>query len=180
MKSLAAFLTGIVLLAGLALPVSALESSVLTVCDKNLSIDIGPSYEIVSSNVDASSSGMISNDFFINDTAQTGSAVVSILTIFDEILTKMNPDALSELFLIGGVEAAKENGDTEIGKWMAADSRGRNVSVTTMSSGDEDVQMPNGVYNISIWNLDSTTYALLVSSLDVDNTTQIIKTLAVS
>jgi hypothetical protein len=92
----------------------------------------------------------------------------------------MNPDALSELFLIGGVEAAKENGDTEIGKWMAADSRGRNVSVTTMSSGDEDVQMPNGVYNISIWNLDSTTYALLVSSLDVDNTTQIIKTLAVS
>jgi hypothetical protein len=88
MKSLAAFLTGIVLLACLALPVSALESSVLTICDKNLSIDIGPSYEIVSSNVDASSSGMISNDFFINDTAQTGSAFVSILTIFDEILTK--------------------------------------------------------------------------------------------
>jgi len=110
---------------------------------------------------------MISNDFFINDTAQTGSAFVSILTIFDEILTKMNPDALSELFLIGG-------------KWMAADSRGRNVSVTTMSSGDEDAQMPHGVYNISIWNLDSTTYALLVSSLDEDNTTQIIKTLAVS
>ena len=180
MKSLAAFLTGIVLLACLALPASALESSVLTICDKNLSIDIGPSYEIVSSNVDASSKGMISNDFFINDTAQTGSAFVSILTIFDEILTKMNPDALSELFLIGGVEAAKENGDAEIGKWMAADRRGRNVSVTTMSSADKEVQMPNGVYNISIWNLDSTTYALLVSSLDVDNTTQIIKTLAVS
>ena len=86
----------------------------------------------------------------------------------------------SELFLIGGVEAAKENGDTEIGKWMAADSRGRNVSVTTMSSGDEDAQMPHGVYNISIWNLDSTTYALLVSSFDEYNTTQIIKTLTVS
>ena len=180
MKSLAAFLTGIVLLACLALPVSALESSVLTVCDKNLSIDIGPSYEIVSSNVDARSSGMISNDFIINDTAGNGSAFVSILTIFDEILTKMNPDALSELFLIGGLEAAKENGDTEVGNWTAVDSRGRNVSVTTMSSADKEVQMPNGVYNISIWNLDSTTYALLVSSLDVDNTTQIIKTLAVS
>ncbi|MGV8089091.1 MAG: hypothetical protein ACP5OM_02325, partial [Methanothrix sp.] len=98
----------------------------------------------------------------------------------DEILTKMNPDALSELFLIGGLEAAKENGDTEVGNWTAVDSRGRNVSVTTMSSADKEVQMPNGVYNISIWNLDRTTYALLVSSLDEDNTTQIIKTLAVS
>jgi hypothetical protein len=49
-----------------------------------------------------------------------------------------------------------------------------------MSSGDEDAQMPHGVYNISIWNLDSTTYALLVSSFDEYNTTQIIKTLTVS
>ena len=167
-------------LACLALPVSALESNVLTVCEKNLSIDLMPSFEIIGSKVDSSSSGMMSNDLIINDTAQAGSAFVSILTIYDEILTKMNPDALSELFLIGGVEAAKENGDTQIGKWTTVDSRGRNVSVTTMISANENIRIPHGVYNISIWNLDRTTYALLVSSFDETNTTQIIKTLAVS
>ncbi len=180
MKSSAIFLAAVLMLACLALPVFALESKVLTISEKNLSIDLGPGFQIDSNGLDASNEGMVFDEFLINNSAEPGSsAFVSILTLYDEILTMMNPEALSELFLIGGVEAAKENGDTEISKWTAVDSRGRNVSVTTMKTANEDVQMPDGIYNISIWNLDGTTYALLVSTFDEYNTTQIIKTLVV-
>lgn len=186
MKSFAAFLAAIFMLACLALPVAALESKVLTICEKNLTVDLGPGYEIDSREFDTSSKGMASDEYIINNTAEPGAyAFVSIMTIYDEILTKMNPDALSELFLIGGFKAALEEGDAEIGKWTALDSRGRNVSVTTMKTANEGARMTDGIYNdgiynISIWNLDMTTYALLVSSFDKDNTTQLIKTLAVS
>ena len=101
------------------------------------------------------------------------------MTVYDEILTKLNPDTLSEIFLIGGLEAASEEGDVQIGKWTAVDSRGRNVSVTTMKTANEDAKMLDGIYNISIWKLDGTNYALLVSSFDEYNTTKIIKTLTV-
>ncbi|MCK9587148.1 hypothetical protein [Methanothrix soehngenii] len=180
MKSSAAFLAAIFMLACLAMPVASLESKFLTICEKNLSIDLEPGFEIIYSKFDTSNNEMISNDFFIADNALPGSALISIMTVYDEILTKLNPDALSEIFLIGGVEAAKEDGAKEIGKWTAVDSRGRNVSVTTMKTADEDAKMLDGIYNISVWNLDGTNYALLVSSFDEYNTTQIIKTLAVS
>jgi len=175
-----AFLATILVLACLVLPIPALESNILTVCEKNLSIDLGPSFEITSSEVNTSSSGMITNDLIINDAAQAGSAFVFILTIYDEILTKLDPDALSELFFIAAVEAAKENGDTEIGKWTAVDNRGRNVSVITMKTANEDPEVLNGIYNITMWNLDRTTYAGLISSFDEYNTTQIIRTLTIS
>ena len=186
MKSSAAFLAAILALACLALPVASLESTVLTICEKKLTVDLGPGYEIHRIVFDTSSKGMVLDEFLINNNAEPGAtAFVSILTIYDEILAKMNPDALSELFLIGGLEALKEEGDAQIGKWTAFDSRGRNVSVTTMKTANENVRMTDGIYdkgiyNISIWNLDITTYALLVSPFDEDNTTQLIKTLAVS
>ena len=59
MKSIAAFLATIFLLACLVLPVSSLESKVLTISEKNLSIDLGPSFEIISNEFDASDNGMI-------------------------------------------------------------------------------------------------------------------------
>jgi len=179
MKSSAAVLAAILMLACLAMPVASLESKFLTICEKNLSIDLGPGFEIIDSKFNTSNNQMISNDFIIANNALPGSAFISIMTVYDDILTKLNPDTLSELFLIGGVEGARENGDVEIGKWTTIDSRGRNVSVTTMKTANEDVRMPDGVYNISIWNLDRTTYALLVSSFDESNTTQIIRTLAI-
>lgn len=179
MKSSAAFLAAIFMLACLAMPVASLESKFLTICEKNLSIDLGPGYEIIDSKFNTSNSEMISNDLIITNNALPGSAFISIMTVYDDILTKLNPDALSEIFLIGGLEAASEEGDVQIGKWTAVDSRGRNVSVTTMKTANEDAKMLDGIYNISIWNLDRTNYALLVSSFDEYNTTQIIKTLTI-
>ena len=46
MKPFAAFIGAVLLLACLALPCTALESKILTVSEKTLSVDLGPSFEI--------------------------------------------------------------------------------------------------------------------------------------
>ena len=92
----------------------------------------------------------------------------------------MSPGALSELFLIGGISAVEARGDTEAGNWTAVDSQGKNVTVYTMNTKDQRVQMLGGSYDIAVWNLDRSTYAVMVSLFDKNNTTQAIKTLAIS
>ena len=179
MKPLAAFLSSILLLACLALPGTALESKVNTVSEKTLSVDLGPSFEINRSALNISDNGMASQDFLINNTALTGSAFISIMSVYDEVLGRMSPSSLSELFLIGGMSAVEARGDKETGNWTAVSALGKNVTIHTMSTNDERIQMPGGRYDIAVWDLDRSTYAVMVSLLDRDNTTQIIKTLAV-
>ncbi len=180
MKPFAAFISVMLFLACLALPTLALESKVLTVSEKALSVDLGPSFEIDSGAFNASSKGMASQDFLINNTATAGAAFVSVMSVYDEVLGKMSPGSLSELFLVGGMSAVEARGDSEIGNWTAVSSLGNNVTVHTMSTEDERIQMLGGSYDMAVWDLDRSTYAVLVSLLDRDNTTQIIKTLAVS
>jgi hypothetical protein len=179
MKPLAAFLSSILLLACLALPCTALESKILTVSEKTLSVDLGPSFEINRSALNISANGMASQDFLINNTALTGSAFISIMSVYDEVMGKMSPSSLSELFLIGGMSAVEARGDKETGNWTTASALGKNVTIHTMSAKDGRIQTPGGRYDIAVWDLDRSTYAVMVSLLDRDNTTQIIKTLAI-
>ena len=53
------------------------------------------------------------------------------------------------------------------------------MTVHTMSTKDERIQMIGGRYNMAIWNLGGPTYAVIVSLFDKNNTTQTIKTLAI-
>jgi hypothetical protein len=180
MKPFAAFLSAILLLACLALPCTALESKVFTVSEKTLSVDLGPSFEIGSSAFNASSEGMASQDFLINNTATAGAAFVSVVGVYDEVLSKMSPGSLSELLLVGGMSAVEARGDSEIGNWTAVSALGNNVTVHTMSTDDERIQMLGGSYDMAVWDLGGSTYAVMVSLFDRDNTTQVIETLAVS
>lgn len=180
MKPFAAFLSAILILACLALPGNALESRVFTVSEKTLSVDLGPSFEIMSSQLNTSSKGIVSQDFVINGTAGEGATFISIMSVYDEVLGRMSPASLSEIFLIGGMAATEARGDSEIGNWTAVSSLGKNVTVHTLSTKDERIQMVGGSYDIAVWDLDSSTHAVMVSLFDRDNTTQIIKTLAVS
>ena len=179
MKPLAAFLSSILLLACLALPGTALESKVNTVSEKTLSVDLGPSFEINRSALNISDNGMASQDFLINNTSSAGSAFISIMSVYDEVMGKMSPSSLSELFLIGGMSAVEARGDAETGNWTAASALGKNVTIHKMSAKDKRIPMPGGRYDIAVWDLDRSTYAVMVSLLDRDNTTQIIKTLAI-
>jgi len=71
-------------------------------------------------------------------------------------------------------------GDVETGNWTAVDRQGNNVTVHTLRSDDERIQMIGGSYDIAVWNPDGPNFAVIVSLFDQNNTTQTIKTLAVS
>ena len=180
MKLFAALVPAILLLACLALPCTALESKVLTLSEKTLSVDLGPSFEIYKSEFNTSQKGMASQNFLINDTVNKNVAFLSVMGIYDEIMQRLSPDLLSELFLIGVLSEVESNGDVEIGNWTATDRLGNNVTVHTLSTEDERVQPLGATYDMAIWNLDQTTYVVLVSLFDKNDTIQIIKTLAVS
>jgi len=179
MKPYVALVPAMLLLALLALPCTALESKFVTVTERTLSVDLGPSFEINRGEFNASEDGMVSQDFLINNTAAPGAAFISVISVYDDILSRLSPGALSELFLIGGISAVEAKGDTETGNWTAVDCRGNNVTVHTLSTKDERIQMIGGSYDMAVWNLDGPTYAVIVSLFDRNNTTQTIKTLAV-
>jgi hypothetical protein len=180
MKPFAALIPAMLLLACLALPCTALESKFVTVTEKTLSLDLGPSFEISRGEFNASEKGMVSQDFMINDTAAPGAMFISVMSVYDNILSRMSPGALYELFLIGGISAVEARGDVEIGNWTAVDHQGNNVTVHTLSSKDERIQMIGGSYDMAVWNLDGPNFAVMVSLFDQNNTNQIIKTLTIS
>ena len=70
-------------------------------------------------------------------------------------------------------------GDKEIGNRTAVDHQGNNVTIHTLISKDERIQMIGGKYDKAVLNLDGPIYAVVISLFDKDNTTQTIKTLAV-
>ena len=179
MNPFAAFAAAMLLLAGLILSAAALESNVFTITQKTLSVDLGPSFEIDGGGFNASEQGMMSHDFLINNTAAPAAAFISVLSVYDDVLRRMSPGSLSELFLIGGLSAVEARGDRETGNWTAPDLQGDNVTVHNMSTKDERIQILGGSYDMAVWSLDDSTYAVMVSLLDRNNTTQIIKTLAV-
>ncbi len=180
MKPFAALVPAMLLLACLALPCTALESKFFSVTEKTISLDLGPGFEMVSGEFNASENGMVSQDFIINNTNASGAAFVSVMSVYDETMRKMSPGALSELFLIGGISGVEARGDEEIGNWTAVDHQGNNVTVHTLSTDDERIEMVGGSYDMAVWNLDGPNFAVMVSLFDQNNTTQTIKTLTIS
>jgi hypothetical protein len=181
MKSLfAALVPAMLILACLALPAAALESKFVTITERTLSVDLGPSFEIDTGEFNASEDGMATQDFIINDTAAPGATFISIMSVYDDILKRMSPSMLSELFLIGGISAVEARGDVEIGNWTAVDFKGNNVTVHTLSTNDERIQMLGGSYDMAVWDLGGSNYAVMVSLFDQNNTTQTIKTLSIA
>ncbi|OPY52747.1 MAG: hypothetical protein A4E49_01698 [Methanosaeta sp. PtaU1.Bin112] len=180
MKPFSVIALAMLLLACLSLPASSLESKFLTVTEKTISLDLGFNFEMAKGEFNTSSNGMVQQEFLINDTATPGAAFISIMSVYDDIMSRMSSDALSELLLLGGISGAEDRGDREIGRWTAADHQGKNVTVHAMSTKDERIGELGGRYDMAVWNLDGTTYAVMVSLLDQNNTAQIIKTLAIS
>ncbi|HPT37196.1 MAG TPA: hypothetical protein PLZ44_02790 [Methanothrix sp.] len=179
MKPQLAFISAMLLLSCLALPCTALESQFLTISEKSLSVDLGPGFEISKGVFNASGNGKLSQEFLINNTEAPGAAFLSIMGVYDEIMRKLSADSLCEIFLIGGLEGAKSRGDVQAENWTAVDHLGRNVTVCTMKSKDMALSWAGGSYDIAVWNLEGSTYALMVSMLDRKNTTEVIRTLSI-
>jgi hypothetical protein len=141
---------------------------------------MSPSFEMVRGEFNTSENGMVGQDFIINNTDASGATFISVLSVYDDNLSKLSPGALSELFLVGGISGMKARGDEETGNWTAIDHQGNNVTVHTMSTNDSRIDILGGSYDMAVWNLDGPSFAIMVSLLDRNNTTQIIKTLAIS
>jgi len=180
LKPFAAILSVAVLLAFLVLPGSALDWKVLTVSERSLSLDLGPSFEIYGKDLNVSGKGMVSQDFLINDTAQAGAAYLSVMSIYDQVMRRLDPGMLTEIFLTGGIMALESRGDVEIGNWTATDSTGANVTVHTLQAKDPRLAQLSGTYEIACWNLDGSTYALMASMLDKNTTRQVIENLTIT
>jgi hypothetical protein len=179
MKPSAILISAVLLLACLVMPCLGLESSVLAVSEKTLSMDLAPNFEINNGELNTSEKGLMTQDFIINNTAATGAAFLSIMSVYDRVMSKVSPRALSEIFLIGGLSEVEARGDVEIGNWTAVDSQGNNVTVHTLSTKDARIQQLGGTYDMAVWSLDRSTYAVTTSLLDKNNTTLMIKTLAI-
>ncbi len=179
MKPFTLLVPAILLLACLALPCTALESKFFTVTEKTISLDLGPNFEMSRGEFNTSENGMVSQNFIINNTIAPGATFVSVLSVYDETLSKLSPGALAELFLIGGISAMQAKGDVEIGNWTAVDHQGNNVTVHTLSTNDERIDMLGGSYDMAVWNLGGSNFAVMVSLFDQNNTTQTIRTLTI-
>ncbi|MDQ1261001.1 MAG: hypothetical protein QG575_182 [Euryarchaeota archaeon] len=180
MKPFTVLVPAILLLACLILPGGALESKFFTITEKTIALDMGPSFEMEKGEFNTSENGMVRQDFLINNTARPGAVFISVMSVYDDIMSRMSHDALSELLLIGGISGVEARGDEEIGNWTAMDHQGNNVTVHTLSTNDPRIDMLGGSYDMAVWNLNGPSFAVMVSLLDRNNTTQIIKTLAVS
>jgi hypothetical protein len=180
MKPFALFVAAILILAGLSLPTVALESKFFTIAQKTISLDMGPSFEMEKGEFNTSNNGMVQQEFLINDTATPGAAFISVMSIYDDIMSRMRGETLSELLLLGGISGVEARGDRETGNWTAVDHLGKSVTVHAMSTRDARIEEIGGKYYMAVWNLDGTSYAVLVSLLDQNNTTQIIRTLKIS
>lgn len=179
MKTFSALVSAILLLACLALPCIALESNVLTVSEKTLYVDLEPSFEIQTGDFNTSKKGLASQEFIINNTAAPGAAFVSIMSVYDEVMGKVNSSVLSELFLIGAISAVEARGDVEIGNWTAVNSLDKNVTIHTMSTDDERIEPVGSTYDIAVWNLDKSMYVVMTALLGRNDTAQMINTLAI-
>ncbi|RQW81359.1 MAG: hypothetical protein EHM14_01315 [Methanothrix sp.] len=180
MNRFAAMIFVFSLLAGLASSGTALESKVLMVTEKTLSVDLGPSYEILGSKLNTSDKGMTSQDFIINDTASSGSAFLSVMSVYDAVMGRLSPSVISEIFLTGGLAGVQERGDKVIGNWTATSGLGENVAVHVLSSNDSRIESVGGKYDVMVWNLGNSNYIVMTSLLDKNNTTQVIKTLTIN
>lgn len=179
MKPQLAFISAMLLLSCLAMSCTALESQFLTISEKNLSVDLGPGFEIYKGEFDASENGRLSQEFLINNTKAPGAAFFSIMGVYDEVMRKLSTDSLCEIFLVGGLEGAKSRGDIQAENWTAVDHLGRNVSVHTIRSNDEELTQVGGIYDLAVWNLEGSAYVLMISMFDRKNTSEVIKTLEI-
>lgn len=176
---LLAFLIFAALLSVGVSPCTPLDSKVFTVTERTLSVDLDPSFELYRGGLNTSTDGLVSQDFVINDTEGMGVAFLSIMSIYDEIMMRVSPEVLSQLFLIGGISEVEERGDVEIGNWTCEALSGEVVTVHTMATEDERVRQLGGTYEIAVWSLDPSTYALMVSLFDRNTTERVIGTLEV-
>ena len=180
MKRFASMVSALAILLSLAASMNcaAFEETVLTVAERGLSADIPPDIQIFTAEVDANITGIFSSDLMINSSdPEAGRIFLSISSVYDDVMRRMSPSSLSDLFLSAEISQVESHGDVVVGNWSAADYRGQNVPVLIIETPDPRVS--GGSYDMASWSLDGNVIVLMVSTAERNVTEKLIGTLKI-
>jgi hypothetical protein len=185
-----AFVEVIVTLAAIALlivsPINGLNTTVIVASERNLSIDLDPSYVIVDENATAilkiTEQGMTHAYNITNASIpKAGNAVVAVLSIGDRSVGSGIDKYVSnfEDMLSSLIEFAKGK---KIGERSVKDSKGQNVTVLTFdmeASSPKYIELYGQKFDFALWGIDKLNigYVTVPSSLGRNVTDRIIATL---
>jgi hypothetical protein len=180
MKRFASTVPALALLLALAASMNgaALEGTVLTVAERGFSADIPFDFSIYAAEADANTTGIFSSDLMINSTdPEAGRIFLSVFSVYDDVMRRMSPASLSDLFLSAEISAVEAHGDAVVGNWSAVDLQGQNVTVLIMETPDPRVS--GGSYDMASWCLEGNVLVLMVSTAERNVTENLIGTLKI-
>lgn len=180
MKRFASMVSALAILLSLAAAMNgaAFEGTVLTIAERGLSADIPSDFSIYAAEADANTTSIFSSDLMINSTdPEAGSIFLSILSVYDDVMRRMSPASLSDLFLSAEISEVESHGDAVVGNWSAVGPQGETVTVLILSTLDPRVS--GGSYDMASWSLDENVQVLMVSTADRNVTESLIGTLKI-
>jgi hypothetical protein len=158
-------------------PSLALNTNVYSLSERNLSINLGPGFEVTQKKVDNCSDGYFVQDLMIANPNLKGVAVLQIMDLYDATLKALNSSAVSEQWNQGLMSAAIQDGGMSAGNWSVPNSKGQNVTVYTVNMGNNSMKVMGNIANYANWNIENNVYVGMLSFFDKNITSQIVKTL---
>lgn len=176
----ASILAVLLALACTALPAMALESKVLTLEERNLSIDLNSSFEVAQKRVDNYSEGIFTQTLLLTNPKSKGAAFVQVGSVYDPTIKTFSPESISSQWITGVVSASTPKNSSLEQNWTATDSLGENVTVFTVQPEDIALQAFGKTMYIANWNVGEDNYVGILSFFDKEVTSRIIGTLSLS
>ena len=168
--------------------VGALEVPVLVAEERSLSFDIDPGFDVKKTTPYTDETGFFINEVDLTHTDQNGGAVVSVLSLYNDYMSRLPPAIVIELFQFGLISALEEDGGEIINYWDTRSFTGENVTVSTIQINPGSIEPDNRNYWLygqsdivyfGMWQLDDNNYAVTISTLDNTTTQKIIETLTI-
>jgi hypothetical protein len=161
-------------------PSLALHTNVYSLSERNLSIDLGPGFEVTQKKVDNCSGGYFVQNLMIANPNSKGVAVLQIMDLHDTTLKALNSSAFCEYWVQGWMSATLEDGGKSAGNWPAVDGKGQNVTIHMVSLGNTSMKVRGDTVNFGAWNIERNIYVGMLSFFDKNITKQMVKTLDLS
>lgn len=176
----ASILAVLLALACTALPALALESKVLTLEERNLSIDLNSSFEVAQKRVDNTTEGIFTQTLLLTNAQSKGAAFVQIGSAYDPTIRALSTESLSLQWTTGVVNASAPKNGTLAENWTATDRLGQNVTVFVVQPEDDSLEAFGKTMYVANWNVGQYDYVGLLSFFNRSVTSHIIETLSLS
>ncbi|ABK14911.1 MAG: hypothetical protein H5T42_00275 [Methanothrix sp.] len=149
---------------------AALDAKVIIPEERTLVVDPGEGYYINTGDIDTSS-GIFMENFTIF--GETGKADAVVFTPYDDILKMLSKESFLDIMSVAlMIEATKEAQET--GNWTTSSYYGAPVVVHNMTFTSGTLEGSDGY--LAVWHAGGDSYIMLLSMLDSNTTSQIIRT----